>query len=211
MRLDVGVVGSEKLLGALDGEGFHDIHVFATAIPAFPGVALGIFVSEQRALRLHHSGRREVFRGDQLDVVPLAMLLADDGRVELGIGHGNPAAGGIANTRFVAPALELGGEKSAGHFHRGVDIGVFSGKAKHIGVVVFAGGDGFLDRAHTRGADVGMTVCGDAHAHAGCAGEDTKIKSAICNVAGNEVRIVRVVHRVRRVRSEILHLMPCGT
>ncbi len=80
--LDVGVVGAEKLFGALDGEGFDDIYVFASAIPTFARVALGVFVGEQRALCFHDGGGCEVFRGDQLDVVPLAMLLADDGFVE---------------------------------------------------------------------------------------------------------------------------------
>ncbi len=56
MRLDVRVVGSEELFRALDCEGFHDIDVFAAPIPAFAGVALGVFICEQRALRFHHSG-----------------------------------------------------------------------------------------------------------------------------------------------------------
>ncbi len=42
--LDVDVFATEEALGAVDGELLGDVHVFAAAVPAFPGIALGVFV-----------------------------------------------------------------------------------------------------------------------------------------------------------------------
>ena len=44
--LHVGVLGPEQLLGAVDGQLLHDVHVLAAAVVAVTGVALGVFVGE---------------------------------------------------------------------------------------------------------------------------------------------------------------------
>ena len=207
MRLDVGVLGSEKLLCPLDGEGFHDIDVFAAAVPAFPGVTLRVFVGEQGALGFHDRRRGEIFRGDEFDVVPLAVLLAHDGLVKFRIGNGDGTAGGFADAALVAAAFELGGDESIDHLDRGLGVDVFSGKAENVRVVVLAGGGGFLDVADIGGADVGVAVRGDAHAHSGSAGEDAEVKSGVRNVASHGVSEIRIIHGIRRVGAEILDLM----
>ncbi|MNC26130.1 hypothetical protein D3C75_742510 [compost metagenome] len=74
VRLDVGVVGAEQLLGALDGQGFYLVHVLAATVVALARVAFGVLVGQAAALGLHHALGGVVFRGDQLDVVFLALL-----------------------------------------------------------------------------------------------------------------------------------------
>ncbi len=83
--LDVGVIGAEELFGAVDGELLDVVDEFAAAVPAFGGVALGVFVGEDAALGLHDGGVGEVFRGDELDVALLAGELGGDGGVNSGI------------------------------------------------------------------------------------------------------------------------------
>ena len=43
--LHVGVVSSEQYFGAFNRELFNDVDLFAAAVVAFAGVALGVFVS----------------------------------------------------------------------------------------------------------------------------------------------------------------------
>jgi len=49
------------------------------------GVALGIFIGEYAADRLHDGGAREVFAGDHLQALGLAVLLGGDRRPDVGI------------------------------------------------------------------------------------------------------------------------------
>ena len=86
--LDVGEAGAEQLLGALDGEGFGDVDELAAAVVALAGIALGILVGHDRALRLEHGAGDDVLGGDQLDLVLLAAELLADGVGDLGIGLG---------------------------------------------------------------------------------------------------------------------------
>ena len=76
MRLDVGETAIEQLLGALDGECLDCIRRGAALIVALAGIALGIFVGEHRALCFEHGLRNDIFGGDQLDLMPLAINLA---------------------------------------------------------------------------------------------------------------------------------------
>ncbi len=75
VRLDVGVFGTEEAFGAVDGELFHRVDIFAAAVPAFAGVALGIFVREHAALGFHDRAAGKIFRGDELDVLALPLFL----------------------------------------------------------------------------------------------------------------------------------------
>ena len=90
VRLHVGEPGAEELLGARDGEIFRDVDVLAAAIVALAGIALGIFVGHDRALRLEHRLADDVLRGDQLDLVLLAAELVADrfGDLWIGLGKG---------------------------------------------------------------------------------------------------------------------------
>ena len=88
IRLDVGEVDAEQLLGAIDRQFFGDIDKLAAAVIALARITLGILVRHDRTLRLKDCTGYDVFRGDQLDFVTLAtqFLLdrAEDFRIGLG-------------------------------------------------------------------------------------------------------------------------------
>jgi hypothetical protein len=46
MRLHVGVIGAEQLLGAVDGQLFDFIHMLAAAVVALARVAFGVLVGQ---------------------------------------------------------------------------------------------------------------------------------------------------------------------
>ena len=76
VRLDVGVVGAEELLGAIDGELLGHVHEFAAAVVTLARITFRVLVGQHRALGLEHARTGVVLRGDQLDVVFLALALA---------------------------------------------------------------------------------------------------------------------------------------
>ena len=80
VRLHIGVLGAEQLLGPVNGQLLDHVHVFAAAVPALLRIAFGVFVGQHRALRLHHGRAGEVLAGDQFDVLLLALALVLDAR-----------------------------------------------------------------------------------------------------------------------------------
>ena len=86
MRLHIGEATVEEFLRALNGERLDGVGELRAAIIARKGQALDGLVGEDRALRLQHEPRDDVFGGDEFDAVLLAPQLAGDGRGELGIG-----------------------------------------------------------------------------------------------------------------------------
>ena len=66
VRLQVGVLGAEQLLGALDADLLGDVDDLAAAVVALAGVALGVLVGQRRAERGEHRRAGEVLAGDQL-------------------------------------------------------------------------------------------------------------------------------------------------
>ena len=96
MGLDVGVLGAEELLGPLDGEVLDLVHILTAAVVARAGIALGVLVGQMAAHGLHDGGGYEVLRGDQLDMITLALKLAHHGRVDLRV---LPLDGLIAHRR----------------------------------------------------------------------------------------------------------------
>jgi hypothetical protein len=75
VRLDVGVLGPEQLLGTVDRELLDDVDVLAAAVVAPSRVALRVLVGEHRALRLEDGLGDEVLRGDHLEGALLALEL----------------------------------------------------------------------------------------------------------------------------------------
>ncbi len=73
--LNVGVVGTKQLSGAVDGQLLDLVDVLATAVVTLAGIALCVLVGQTAALRLHHAFAGVVLRGDQLDMVFLTLLL----------------------------------------------------------------------------------------------------------------------------------------
>ena len=64
MRLDIGVLSTEKLLGPFAGKVFGDVYILAAAVVATTGVALSILVGHHRAHRSHDRRRHEILRSD---------------------------------------------------------------------------------------------------------------------------------------------------
>ena len=91
IRLHVGEIDAEQLLGALDGELFGDIDELAAAIIALARITLGIFVRHDRALRFQDGAGNNVFRGDQLDLMPLTTQFLIDRAKDFRIGIGKRA------------------------------------------------------------------------------------------------------------------------
>src|SRR4051794_37700901 len=88
------MVGAEQLLGAVAREVLHHIGVLAPAVIALAGVALGIFVREDRTGRFKHGLADEILRRDEFQSLMLASLFINDGVCDLGVdlrngtGHG---------------------------------------------------------------------------------------------------------------------------
>jgi hypothetical protein len=90
VRLDVGEGAAEQLFGAVAGQILGHVDIFAAAIVAAARIALGVFVGQDRALRLKHRLRNDVLGGDQLDLLLLTAQLALDAAegVRIGLGQG---------------------------------------------------------------------------------------------------------------------------
>jgi hypothetical protein len=88
VRLDIGGIGAEQLLGPVDGQLLDHIHVLAAAVVALARIPLGILVGQLRTLGFHHGPGDVVLRGDQLDVVFLAAVLVLDRGPEFRIALG---------------------------------------------------------------------------------------------------------------------------
>ena len=86
MGLNVGELCAEQLLGTLDGQVLDDVDLFATAVIALAGIALGILVSKNAAHSLHHCRRNDVLGSDELDGAALAVELLTKSVCHLGIG-----------------------------------------------------------------------------------------------------------------------------
>ena len=79
VRLDVGVLGAEERLRAIDRQLLDDVDVLAAAVVALAGIALGVLVGQHAALALEDRLRDEVLRGDHLERALLALELVLEG------------------------------------------------------------------------------------------------------------------------------------
>src|SRR5450759_4761146 len=83
MRLDVGVLGPEHCLAAVDGQLLDAVDDLAATVVPRPGEALGVFVGQHRARGLQDRAAGEVLAGDELERLLLADGLAAQQFVEL--------------------------------------------------------------------------------------------------------------------------------
>ena len=79
VRLYVGALASEERLGALTSQVLDRVDVLATAVVTTAGVALRVLVGQRRPHRRDHLARGVVLRGDQLELLLLALDLSVDG------------------------------------------------------------------------------------------------------------------------------------
>ena len=85
VRLHVGVLGAEQLLGPVAGQVLDHVDVLAAAVVAPAGIAFGVFVRQHAADGLHDGRAGVVFAGDHLQAVLLAVHLGGDGGPDFGI------------------------------------------------------------------------------------------------------------------------------
>ena len=86
MRLHVGEFGTEELLCPVATEPLDHVDMFAAAVVATAGVALGVLIGQHAAGRLHDRAARVVLAGNHLEAVLLAAHLGGNGRPNIGIG-----------------------------------------------------------------------------------------------------------------------------
>ncbi len=103
VRLDVGVLGAEQLLGAVDRELLGDVDLLAAAVVALARVALGVLVGEHRPGGIEDRLGDEILRGDHLERVLLALELAlqhlGDRRIDLSQRGGLEVLGQLGPSR----------------------------------------------------------------------------------------------------------------
>src|SRR5690606_34054050 len=109
VRLDVGVVGAEQLLGTVDGQLLDHVDVLAATVVALARLAFGVRVGQHAALGLHHRRAGVVLGGDQLDVFFLALGFLLHAGKEFCIVAGN---GQFTAEHGRSPDLSAGGSKS---------------------------------------------------------------------------------------------------
>ena len=87
MRLDVGVIGAEELLRAVDRQLLDPVHDLAAAVVALSGKSFRVLVRERRAHRFEDGRRHEVLARDQLDPFVLAgdLLLDQAGDLRIAV------------------------------------------------------------------------------------------------------------------------------
>ena len=91
MGLDIGEARSRTdVLARSMASVFDHIDIFAAAVIALAGIAFGIFVGQDRALRLQHRPADDVLRGDQFDLFLLALEFVGDGVRHLRVGLRQP-------------------------------------------------------------------------------------------------------------------------
>ena len=150
VRLDVGVLGAEQRLGPLDGQRLDVVDDGVAAVVALARVALGVLVGQHRPDGAQHGRRREVLAGDQLQAGRLALELAGEQGLDLGVGFGvggerhrrlldqNWAleVGDLGDATGVAAAFELGGEERVQDLLGEPDADDAGADRQHVGVVV---------------------------------------------------------------------------
>ena len=83
VRLHVGVLGTEQLLGAIARQVLHHIGELAAAVVALAGISLRILIRKDRSGGLQHGFADEILRGDQLQAFMLAARFVINRRGDL--------------------------------------------------------------------------------------------------------------------------------
>ena len=84
--LYVGKARAKELLGPLNGDIFHHVHALTAAVVPVGGVALRIFVGQDAACGGEDRRTDNVFRGDQFDILLLAVEFRPDSLSDLRVG-----------------------------------------------------------------------------------------------------------------------------
>ena len=101
VRLHVGKLRIEDLLGAIARQVLHHVGVFASAIVAASRIALGVFIGEDGAGRLEHRFGDEVLAGNHLQAFVLAEGFVVNGGGNVGVGLGEGKGHAISHTSIL--------------------------------------------------------------------------------------------------------------
>ena len=103
VRLQVGVLGAEQLLGPRDADLLGPVDDLAAAVVARARVALGVLVGQRAAERGEHGRAGEVLAGDQLQAAAQPVELVEDDAGDLrveglqGVEVRPPEGGGVSS------------------------------------------------------------------------------------------------------------------
>src|SRR5580704_11145176 len=113
VRLHVGMFSPEDLLRSVASEVLDDVGEFASAVVAATGVALGVFVGEDRTGGFKNSLADEVFRGDYLQPLVLAEDFVFDGGGDFGISLGKRQGHAVGHRSIVGSRIALNKSRRA--------------------------------------------------------------------------------------------------
>ena len=210
--LHVGSFRTEEFAGTLNGDFFHFINKFATAVVAASGITFCVLVGENAALCCADSGAGEVFGSDQFNAIVLTVCFGIDPFCDFRIGipdGGDVIVGGAFQFFESAHMAGIAGE---GRFKPCLDEGfcffhgdVIRRQNQHIAAVVFtAGTDNFFVVRHSS-ADRMETVGINAHADAGTADQDPDLQFTLGDGKAHLAAEIRVViFRIQFKGTEVL-------
>ena len=117
--LNIDMLGAEQALEPVAGEILDLVDELAAAVVAVAGIALGVFVREHAADRLHDGGACEVLAGDHLQPLVLARLLGLHGGPDVRVFlfdevHGGPPWSGRERKREQGSNQSLGRARNPG-------------------------------------------------------------------------------------------------
>ncbi len=85
MRLNIGILGTEDLLGTLNGNGLYFVDNLAAAIVTLARITLGVLVGKYSAHGKSSGLTDNVLGSNELNVVLLAVILSLDAGADLGV------------------------------------------------------------------------------------------------------------------------------
>ena len=85
VRLNIRILCTEQLTGALDCDALYLVNKFTAAVVALAGKTLSVLIGQHAAHSSHNAGRNDIFAGDQLDILALTVQLLVHRTAQLGV------------------------------------------------------------------------------------------------------------------------------
>ncbi len=239
MGLHIDETTVEYLLGPVDRQLLDLIRRRAALIVALARIALCIFVGEDAALSFQHRLRDDIFRGDQLNLVLLALQFlgdasedrricigqvareiafgADIGEVGLGEGGGAHRAGSLKrglgeffDTATMAATAEFGGKKSGDAGFGHIHADQARAQGQHVGVIMLTRQRCGKRLGNQSTATGRIAVHRDGNADSRAAQRNAALRRARGDRAGELVPEIGIIHAVGRRGAKVIDLVPFG-
>jgi hypothetical protein len=190
-----------KIFGALDGQALDHVHVLAAAVPAFAGIAFGIFVGQDRALGFHHGGADKVFAGDQLDVFLLALPFQENGVGDFGInrlqsqaiGRGVMEGSILLMRRSWRPPSNCAARKASKIFRASLGGGVLAPRQRTLALLCWRASAAICSSKTSAARTPRDFVGRHAHAHARRANQKAKFAPARRNRFAHRPGVIGII------------------